>query len=1026
MIAIKSATEATARFRHVSSRVARDFSKAVGHNGTVLRKTQVEPEQDTLINCNLKAVQDLLVSDELIDQNKIREQIKLESDEEKESRLLKAEIAKSLVGEIRNDIKQISQLCEEHKGKHPKRLVLQAEDLIKQAKEIDTKLKTQLIGQSADLLYIASLPMQKSLIIKEPLTLIASAEKFQDFIKHVAKKRGISELVEDDEVLALTAYYATRSKINPQGIIQHLPDKLISLGDKSYECRVRVLAKHFFIDLKNQKSARDIELFLKTHKYMSEFKSSGLDLLSRLLSFRELVKVAFPNHITGDNPMIREWLLPKESQEEDFEELCNRGLAWVLQFGEGVFDEKTRAFNLEKMRSVNWRNIFRKHGLRLDCMPHISNTLEAIKAGAKKLGRDDLLGLEREDQLHPWDVRRSCMWEEKSESKEKLINCITKFLVEVYFRKKYPFMFKDNGKGKLIPRELLKVSNWGDEFNSVDSECLQSSGIGPVGALQTAYPECFGWEESKIKPSEIFYPGIWYGKEGEKLFAQTFAYCLSKMGLGKFNSGGEPPLIFTKVELFKWKNEHLKTWKELFLSFNALCKNMNSVFKDICGQNIITAFKMLLGPLNEQTRCFGGSDILPSDVKASRRRNLRSDKSVNLIECRVESNNSEEVIQDEKQIPPVDISSQNSETHPAEGDRSPSIEELNKIENELPDEVHYKDKELIDADSGIDADDLIGLYLKEMWKIPRIKREKEIELAKRIEPLRKLNEVTKKLSEELISQGINREPYDNELSTAMDISVEEIKKIKNGDPDIIDAKDELVRANLRLVVSIAKRYRGRGLSFLDLIQEGNLGLMRAAEKYNYKLGFKFGTYATWWIRQAITRALTNKSRTIRVPAHIVENISELNNAAKKLNSQLNREPTEYELAAAMGTSAEKVKGIIAANKTTSISFGDIGGKEEDKEPGDFIEDTKALQPEILATNNFLGTDIEEVLKSLSQKEREVIRLRFGLDGEGPKTLDEVGKLLKITRERVRQIEQKAMIKLRKPHRRVKLQGYLDD
>ncbi len=301
-------------------------------------------------------------------------------------------------------------------------------------------------------------------------------------------------------------------------------------------------------------------------------------------------------------------------------------------------------------------------------------------------------------------------------------------------------------------------------------------------------------------------------------------------------------------------------------------------------------------------------------------------------------------------------------------DEPPSAENLKQIENELPDETP--------ADAY--KDDLVGIYLQEIREIPLLKREEEIKLA---------------------------------------------KIIANGGPDSITARNDLVEGNLRLVVSIAKIYRNKGLPFLDLIQEGNLGLMRAAEKYDHSLGWKFATYATWRIRQSITRALADKSRTVRVPVHMVEDISKLDKIKKRLSQKLNREPTIGELVDEMGITVEKIEELTAANKkTASLTAPD---REEDKELGAILEDDKAPQAYNVAVNNFLKSDIKKVLKSLMLRERKVIIMRFGLDGEGEKSLDEVGKIFKITRERVRQIEVEAIIKLQKPHRSKQLEDYLD-
>ena len=316
---------------------------------------------------------------------------------------------------------------------------------------------------------------------------------------------------------------------------------------------------------------------------------------------------------------------------------------------------------------------------------------------------------------------------------------------------------------------------------------------------------------------------------------------------------------------------------------------------------------------------------------------------------------------------------------------SPDIEQLQQIESEfgdaLLDDLDLEasvEEDFFDPKFELGTDDSIRLYLREIGRIPLLRAEEEIELARRI---------------------------------------------ANGGYDGIIAKRQLVQANLRLVVSIAKKYLNRGLPFLDLIQEGNLGLIRAAEKFDPERGYKFSTYATWWIRQGITRALADKSRTIRVPVHMVETINKFKKITRELSQGLNRRPTENELAVAMDVSVQKVKEIVSANRTP-VSLETPLGKEEDSRLGDFIADAESTQPDSTATDELLRGDIDQVLNSLLPREREVIRLRYGLDDGRERTLEEVGQLFGITRERVRQIEFKAMRKLRQPDRCTKLEGYL--
>ncbi len=277
---------------------------------------------------------------------------------------------------------------------------------------------------------------------------------------------------------------------------------------------------------------------------------------------------------------------------------------------------------------------------------------------------------------------------------------------------------------------------------------------------------------------------------------------------------------------------------------------------------------------------------------------------------------------------------------------------------------------------GISVDDPVRMYLKEIGKVPLLSADEEIELAKRME---------------------------------------------QGDEE---AKQRLAEANLRLVVSIAKRYVGRGMLFLDLIQEGNMGLIKAVEKFDYRKGYKFSTYATWWIRQAITRAIADQARTIRIPVHMVETINKLIRVSRQLLQDLGRDPTPEEIAEEMDMPVGKVREILKVAQEP-VSLETPIGEEEDSHLGDFIPDTEMMIPADAAAFTLLKEQLLEVLKTLTDREQKVLRLRFGLDDGRARTLEEVGKEFQVTRERIRQIEAKALRKLRHPSRSKKLRDYLE-
>ncbi len=306
-------------------------------------------------------------------------------------------------------------------------------------------------------------------------------------------------------------------------------------------------------------------------------------------------------------------------------------------------------------------------------------------------------------------------------------------------------------------------------------------------------------------------------------------------------------------------------------------------------------------------------------------------------------------------------------------DASPSAEELSQLQEELDEES--KNEEAEPQVEEYSTGDPVRMYLREIGKVPLLTQEQEQELAKRI------------------AQGDQ------------------------------EAAKQMTEANLRLVVSIAKRYVGRGMQLLDLIQEGNLGLLKAVEKYDFTKGFKFSTYATWWVRQAITRALADQARTIRIPVHMVETMNKLTQCSRKLQQELGREPTVEELSKAMRMTPERIN-EIRQMCMEPVSLESPVGEEDDSHLGDFIEDNTGSQPADAVSQAMLRQQLMEILDTLSEREAKVLRLRYGLDDGRPRTLEEVGKEFNVTRERVRQIEAKALRKIRNPNRSNKLRDFL--
>ena len=333
--------------------------------------------------------------------------------------------------------------------------------------------------------------------------------------------------------------------------------------------------------------------------------------------------------------------------------------------------------------------------------------------------------------------------------------------------------------------------------------------------------------------------------------------------------------------------------------------------------------------------------------------------------------------------------------------------DIDEIEPVIIEEEEVDISDYDQLPSSVRVDDPVRMYLKEIGNIQLLTIEEETEYAQRVVEGRAAKEKLAKIDEDPDS-SVSKEEYDNLETIVFKADL---------------AKNKLVDANLRLVVSIAKRYLGRGLQFLDLIQEGNMGLIKAVDKFDYNKGYKFSTYATWWIRQAITRAVADQARTIRIPVHMVETINKLVRTQRQLVQELSREPSQAEIAERMGISVEKVQQIQKIAQEP-ISLEQPVGEEEDSSLGDFISDPHALDPYEYTAKMKLREELDDVLSTLTEREERVLRLRFGLIDGRQRTLEEVGKEFNVTRERIRQIEAKALRKLRSPARSKKLKDFI--
>jgi RNA polymerase primary sigma factor len=392
---------------------------------------------------------------------------------------------------------------------------------------------------------------------------------------------------------------------------------------------------------------------------------------------------------------------------------------------------------------------------------------------------------------------------------------------------------------------------------------------------------------------------------------------------------------------------------------------------------------------------------------------------------------------EEKGIEVVTVEENTDEIPTLEEDDIDVDDEVPNAELELIEQEEVDDLDNIGLDA-VNIEDPVRMYLKEIGKVSLLTATEEVEIAKTMENGDIAQEILNTLFKNVADDDTERVTTEEEVMSYLrdegqKAEIDEKRPILCGKTkadlkDVVyrgeEARKKLAEANLRLVVSIAKRYVGRGMLFLDLIQEGNLGLIKAVEKFDFRKGFKFSTYATWWIRQAITRAIADQARTIRIPVHMVETINKLVRISRQLLQELGREPTPEEIAARMNIPVERVREIIKISQEP-VSLETPIGEEEDSHLGDFIQDDNVPVPAEAAAYTLLKEQLQEVLGTLTEREQKVLRLRFGLDDGRARTLEEVGREFNVTRERIRQIEAKALRKLRHPSRSRKLKDYLD-
>ena len=745
---------------------------------------------------------------------------------------------------------------------------------------------------------------------------------------------------DDDEIIALTAYFTLREKFVYDELLpglNMLPNGLLTPGDGTFLPRVKILAKHFLIDLKGIKKPEDFKNF---GNYGKEFDDVGLAKICQSFSQQELFAFLFPGFMEGDEPFLPPWKYFTCSwQGNEGKELAKKAIRYVLRKEEAI--KADGSIDIDVLKTKNWSTIFfsEEYGLggMLVTCPFTRNIFEAIK-----LAIPEGIGLE-ENQLNPWEIRYNKMWQMEDSEGNLLIEHLVKYIVEKHLPQKLGVkLLQDNGK--LDPKKTKDI-NWVRLCEEVCGSQFSNSPIKVHEVLQKLYPDSFGYKEDQIQPWEFKYQGKWDGETGKELFKKAFLFNLAKAGFGKVDfTDNQVKVVFSKEVLEQRLAQGRPNFRRIINSFGSLISGFRKLFNGTPNDAIAYAFDA------------------PAELSKTR-------DVAKYLQAIIEHNGGRvEIILEAGEL----LNSIQADKPQLE---KTIVQEEDFSEDKLDDDLKvYADNDYLENETvyNYGGDPTIDTYLNEIGKKPLLTHEEAIDLG---------------------------------------------RKVQAGDEE---AKDKLTTSNLRLVVSISKRYIGRGLSYADLIQEGNLGLMRAVDKFDPEKGFRFSTYASWWIKKFVRQALTDTSRTIRVPKSGLAKIYKIKEAQAKLSPDENRlTASSDQVAKELDVPKEKVIEMNLAAKA-SCSLNSPTGFSDDEIRGTSMD--VAEQP-TYADDFALSSDLEGVLKTLSPKERKVIELRFGFDGEGAKTLEEVGKILGITREGVRQQEAKALLKLRSPGRIEKLEEY---